>query len=58
MKKFCGSLRQHAIKIFNFFKKEMKLLPKEQQKSYKNTNVSYIYKEKPGNKYVKDKKCC
>ena len=34
------------------------LLPKEQQKSYKNTNICYIYKEKPENNYVKDKKCC
>ena len=31
MKKFCESLREHAMKIINFKKKKMKLLTKEQQ---------------------------
>ena len=34
------------------------LLTKEQQKSHKNTKISYIYKEKFENKYAKDKKYC
>ena len=35
MKKFCESLREHTKEIFNYKKKKMKLLAKEQQKSYK-----------------------
>ena len=31
MKKFCESLREHAMKIINFKKEKMKLLTKEQQ---------------------------
>ena len=31
MKKFCESLREHAMKIINFKKKKMKLLTKQQQ---------------------------
>ena len=31
MKKFCESLREHAMEIINFKKKKMKLLTKEQQ---------------------------
>ena len=31
---------------------------KEQQKSYENAKICYIYKEKFENKYVKDKKYC
>ena len=34
----------------------MKLLTKEQQESYENSNIYYIYKEKFGNKYLKDKR--
>ena len=30
MKKFCESLREHAMKIINFQKKKMKLSRKEQ----------------------------
>ena len=36
----------------------MKLLIKEQQKSYENANIRYIYKEKFENKYLKDEKYC
>ena len=36
MKKFCKSLREHAIRIIILKNKEMKLLANEQQKSYKN----------------------
>ena len=34
----------------------MKLLTKEQQNTYKNVQICYIYKEKLENKYPKDKK--
>ena len=57
MKTFFESLRDRAMKIMNFFKK-IKLLTKEQQESYKNAKICYIYKEKFENKYVKDKKYC
>ena len=33
MKKFCESLREHAMRIINFKKEEMKVLTKEQQES-------------------------
>ena len=33
MKKFCRSLREHAVKIINFKKKKSNLLTKEQQQS-------------------------
>ena len=36
----------------------MKLLTKEQQKSYENPKICYIYKVKFKNKYAKDKKYC
>ena len=46
MKKFCESLREHAMKVINFKKKKMKLLTKEQQESYDNAILCYICKEK------------
>ena len=46
MKKFCESLKEHAMKIINFKKVKMKFLTKEQQESYENTNICYICKEK------------
>ena len=55
MKKFWEFLREYAIKITDFFKK-MNLSTKEQQESYENTKICYICKEKPENKYLKDKK--
>ena len=58
MKKFCEFLREHAIKIINFREKKMKLLTKEQQESYENAKICYIYQEKFENKYLKDKKYC
>ena len=42
MKKFCKSLREHAMEIINFKKKKIKLLTKEQQESYENTKICYI----------------
>ena len=58
MKKFCESLREHAMKITNFKKKKMKLLTKEVQESYENTKICYICKEKFEKKYLEDKKYC
>ena len=46
MKKFCEFLREHKMKIINFKKKTIKLLTKEQQKSYENAKFCYICKEK------------
>ena len=58
MKKFCESLREHAMMIINFTKKKLKLLTKEQQESYENAKICYICYEKINNKYLKDKKYC
>ena len=38
------SLRQQAVKIINFYKKELKLLTKEVQGSYEDAKISYICK--------------
>ena len=56
MKKFCESLREHAMKIINSKKKKMRSLTKEQQESYENAKICYICKENFKNKYWKDKK--
>ena len=56
MKKNCGSLTGHAMKIINFKNKKMKVLTKEQQESYKNEKICYICQGKYKNKYLKDKK--
>ena len=53
MKKFCESLREQVMSIINY--KKMNLLTKEQQQSYENAKIYYIYKEKFENKYEKDK---
>ena len=44
-------LREHAMKITNFKKKEMKLLTKEHHESYENAKICYACKEKLENKY-------
>ena len=56
MKKFCESLREHAMKIINFKNKRMKLLKNEKQESYENAKICYICKEKFEDIYTKDKK--
>ena len=56
MKKFCESLRQHAMEVINSKKKNMRLLTKKQQESNEKAKICYICKEKIENKYVKDKK--
>ena len=53
MKKFCESLRKHAMKIINLKKNRMKSLTKEQQESYENAKICYVCKEKFENKYKK-----
>ena len=55
MKKFCESLREHAMKK-NISKKKLKLLEDEQQKSYEIAKHCYICKEKVANKWAKDKR--
>ena len=55
LKKFGESLREHAMKMINFKKKKLKLLPKEQQESYKKAKICYICREKFENKYLKEK---
>ena len=54
MKTFCELLTEHAMKIINFKKRKMKILTKEQQKSYENGKICYISKEKFENKYSKE----
>ena len=56
MKNCFELLRECAIKIINFKKKKMKLLPKEQQESFENPKICNICKEKFKNKYLKDKR--
>ena len=58
MKKFCELLREHAVEIINFKKKEMKLITKEKEKqeSHGNAKICYICKEKIEDKEAKDKK--
>ena len=46
MKKFCESLREHAMKIINLKNKKMKLLTKEQQESYENGKICFILKKR------------
>ena len=48
MKKFCESLREHAMKIIN-------LIKKKRQESYENAKICNICKEKFENKNLEDK---
>ena len=43
MKIFCESLREQTTKKINFKKKKTKLLTKEQQGSYENVQICYIF---------------
>ena len=46
MKKFCKSLREHAIKITNLRKKNMKLLTKGSQESHENAKIClYLWRK-------------
>ena len=51
----CESLREQVMKIIYFKSKKMKSLTKEQQESYENAKICYIFKEKFENKYLKGK---
>ena len=44
MESFCKDLREHAMKIINYEKKEMIPLTDEENKSYKKQEVCYICK--------------
>ena len=56
MKKFCESLRKHAMKIINFKKIKMKSLTKEQHESNENAKICFISNKKFENEYLKDEK--
>ena len=43
MKKFCESLREHGKSIFNFEKRKMLKLTKEELKSLQNAKVCHIF---------------
>ena len=43
------------MKMINLKKKKMKFLTKEQQESYENAEICYIFLKKIENKYLKDK---
>ena len=45
MKKFCKDLRDQAMKIINYEKKEMIPLTNEEKDSYKKQKVSYIWEK-------------
>ena len=45
MKKFCKELREHAIKIINYEKKDMIPLTKKEEKNHNNQKVCYICKK-------------
>ena len=45
MKNFCLNLKEHATKIINYEKKEMKPLTKKEEKMINNQKVCYIYKK-------------
>ena len=59
MKTFCEFLRDNIMKIINFKEKKVKILTKEQQKSYENPKNCYIAKKNLEQKNIlKDKKYC
>ena len=45
MEKFCEDLREHAIKMINYEKKEMIPLTDEENNSYEKKKVCYIHKK-------------
>ena len=55
IKKFCESLRKHAMEMISF-KKKKKLLTMEQWESRENTKTCYTCTEKCEDKHAKDKK--
>ena len=55
MKKVGKFLREYANKIINFKKKKMKLLIKEQHKSYEDAKICYTWKKEIKDKHAKNK---
>ena len=45
MEKFCKDLREHAMRIFNYEKKEMVLLTNDENEYYERQKVCYICKK-------------
>ena len=45
MERFCKDLREHKMKIINYEKIEMIQLSDEENKSYDDQKVCYIYKK-------------
>ena len=45
MKKFCGSVKEHALKITNFKNKKMKLSTNEEQKPFETAKICYDCQE-------------
>ena len=58
MKKFCKSLREHAMKIINLKQQRIKSLTNVSQELYENAKICYICKEMLEDKYAKDKNYC
>ena len=58
MKNFCQSLRQHAIEVINFKKKQTKLLANKQQNSYENAKHFHTCKDKIEHEQAKNKNYC
>ena len=56
MKKYCESLKEHAIKIINFEKKKIISLTNKELESYANEENCNICKKIFENKYVYGKK--
>ena len=46
MKNFCLDLREHAIKIINYEKKEMIPLTKEEKRAHHTSKICYICKKR------------
>ena len=55
MKKICGSLREHAMKIINFKKKKNEGINKRAIGIIKKEKICYICQEKYENEYLRDK---
>ena len=55
MKKFSGSLREHAKNITDFEKEKMLPLTKKELKSHQDAKVCYICRKRFIKKFVKDK---
>ena len=56
MKKFCESLKKHAMKIINFKKNNMILLTNKELEWYANQGNCHICKKSFEGKYAVDKK--